>query len=924
MFKRLPFIILSLLFIHASVFAGSGIGSAVEPRNDFAQTPGFADAEYLDVYDIAVRAEIMFEGIFNKRGDGWYTTPHLMNNYFRYDSSDRYLKDQDWKDHWGQTMWLDVAFKPATWASAQFGLMFIGDYASRYWTTVNHPHRMFDNDQVITQFSWNTAKAEIHNDWAKLQYKRNLFHYHWGYEGDLFNIYQAETGPNNLLMITGRPMPEWYQLNMEGKAGNFELQYGEPITDYKQGFYLKYRNIFGSNMNFFYVDHEIPYGDEGERMRTAEVSTDFNISGSTLQLGAKFRPFRIGDTYDYVAERNVTNGTNGTDLLIKQDRTNMGDAFGGAAKVAIPKSLWFDVVTMGYLYEGISAGNKQKFDIAVQQAITPELTGHFAYVRQKPLLQALPARGSKWGPDLLQARGPNQPFWVWWRNAQTGWDNRETDEFTFTFTYDPTPETWFYQYEPNTLDAWNLNPEEDALLSFAAQVKLTRYMGGTDRQVPRNEYGEIVWEGYSGLPVYGALPTNRYLGSLIFLTRIFFDDYEIIYDFEVGEDPATLSTAYTSQEVFLKEITGFFKTNLAVNKAPYKFRAGYGKDVWGPNDWHRDYGASFDEVYYAQISREFTKCIIAGVDYVGGRKTDYYIVKKIDGDTATRNELGTFDEVRTYLRLIFEGLFKFGTKPRIEKDETLPTCSLSLDPDVIMPSKGQKTTLYPLAYDENGIATWEIRLLDKHSKLVYTFSGLGECPESVKWNGKDFENRYLPDDVYDAQLIVSDTFGNIAKSNICQVRLITPELKVEATDRGLKLSFSSKVLFDFDKTNIKPSADKILREATRILNSYVKNDISVEGHTDAYGSDEYNQGLSERRARSVANYLSKLGVDRNRMSTVGMGERYPVATNKTAAGRELNRRVEILILKKDPEGNKTTKETNVEYVPQKNKKGETK
>ena len=163
-------------------------------------------------------------------------------------------------------MWLDVAFKPATWASAQFGLMFIADYASRYWTTVNHPHRMFDDGQIIPKFSWNTAKAEIHNDWAKLQYNRNQFHYHWGYEGDLFDIYQAETDPYNLLMITGRAMPEWYQLNMEGKAGDIELQYGEPITDYKQGFYLKYKNIFGSNINFFYVDHEIPYGDEGERM----------------------------------------------------------------------------------------------------------------------------------------------------------------------------------------------------------------------------------------------------------------------------------------------------------------------------------------------------------------------------------------------------------------------------------------------------------------------------------------------------------------------------------------------------------------------------------------------------------------------------------------------------------------------------------
>ena len=917
-FKRVSLIIAQLLCIPLLAFAGNGIGSAVEPRHDFAQTPGFVDAEYLDVYDIAVRAEVMFEGIFNKKGDYWYTTPHVMNNYFRYDSSNHYLQDQDWKDRWGQTMWLDVAFKPATWASAQFGLMFISDYASRYWMPVNHPHRMFDTGAIIPQFSWNTAKAEIHNDWAKLQYNRNQFHYHWGYEGDLFNIYQAETGPNDLLMVTGRAVPEWYQLNMEGKAGDFELQYGQPITDYKQGFYLKYKNILGSNLNLFYVDHEIPYGDEGERMRTAELSTDFNLSGSTLQLGAKFRPFRTGDTYDYVAERNVTNGTNGTDLLIKQDRTSIGDAFGGAVKLSMPNKLGLDFITLGYLYEGISAGNRQKADIAVQKAFTPSFTGHFAYMWQQPLLQAVPARARKGGgPDLLTPRGPNQPFWVWWRNPQTGWDNRETDEFTFTFTYDPTPETWFYRYEPNTLDAWNLNPEEDALVSFAAQIKLIRYMGGTDRQVGRDEYGEIVWENYSGLPVCGALPTDRYLGSLVFLTRLFLDDYEVIYDFEVGEDPATFSQSYTGQEVFLKEITGFFKTNLAINKAPYKFRIGYGKDVWGPNDWHRDYGSSFDEVYYAQISREFTKCIIAGVDYVGGRKTDYYVVKKIDNVKNVRNELGTFDEVRTYVRLIFDGLFKFGTKPRIEKDETIPTCSLSLDPDVIMPTKGQKTTLYPLAHDDNGIATWEIRLLDKNSKIVYTFNGLGECPESVKWNGKDFENRYLPDDVYDAQLIVSDPFGNIAKSNICQVRLITPELKVEATDRGLKLSFSSQVLFDFDKTNIKASADRILREATRILNSYVKNDISVEGHTDAYGSDEYNQGLSERRARSVANYLAKLGVDRNRMTEVGLGERYPIATNKTAAGRELNRRVEILILKRDTQNNQMKKEANVEYVPHK-------
>lgn len=67
--------------------------------------------------------------------------------------------------------------------------------------------------------------------------------------------------------------------------------------------------------------------------------------------------------------------------------------------------------------------------------------------------------------------------------------------------------------------------------------------------------------------------------SFYFLTRMFFEDVEVLYDFEVGEDVATLSAPYTHQESFLKEITGYFKTSLSVNVAPYKFKVGYAKDV---------------------------------------------------------------------------------------------------------------------------------------------------------------------------------------------------------------------------------------------------------------------------------------------------------------------------------------------------------
>jgi outer membrane protein OmpA-like peptidoglycan-associated protein len=100
------------------------------------------------------------------------------------------------------------------------------------------------------------------------------------------------------------------------------------------------------------------------------------------------------------------------------------------------------------------------------------------------------------------------------------------------------------------------------------------------------------------------------------------------------------------------------------------------------------------------------------------------------------------------------------------------------------------------------------------------------------------------------------------------------------------------VNFDFDKANIRPDAAVILDEAVHLLGSSGPS-VSVEGHTDAIGTDAYNQGLSERRANSVKKYLVEHGVDGSRLSTVGYGESRPIASNETREGRALNRRVEL-------------------------------
>lgn len=119
--------------------------------------------------------------------------------------------------------------------------------------------------------------------------------------------------------------------------------------------------------------------------------------------------------------------------------------------------------------------------------------------------------------------------------------------------------------------------------------------------------------------------------------------------------------------------------------------------------------------------------------------------------------------------------------------------------------------------------------------------------------------------------------------------------KVERVGEGIQVTFDSGLLYDFDSDVVKADARTNLRELALSLSKYPDSDLQIIGHTDSQGSDSYNQTLSERRARSAANYLSSQGVASSRIMTRGLGEMEPVATNDTDAGRMANRRVEVAI-----------------------------
>ena len=123
-----------------------------------------------------------------------------------------------------------------------------------------------------------------------------------------------------------------------------------------------------------------------------------------------------------------------------------------------------------------------------------------------------------------------------------------------------------------------------------------------------------------------------------------------------------------------------------------------------------------------------------------------------------------------------------------------------------------------------------------------------------------------------------------------------PGATVERVGEGIQVTFDSGLLYDFDSDRILPAAASNLRNLASSLGKYPDTDILIVGHTDATGSDEYNNRLSQQRADAASRFLAAEGVSSNRLRTSGRGELEPIATNETAAGQQANRRIEIAII----------------------------
>ena len=133
-----------------------------------------------------------------------------------------------------------------------------------------------------------------------------------------------------------------------------------------------------------------------------------------------------------------------------------------------------------------------------------------------------------------------------------------------------------------------------------------------------------------------------------------------------------------------------------------------------------------------------------------------------------------------------------------------------------------------------------------------------------------------------------------AKSDAARLQAEVDDLKAKSTNRGLVMTLGD-VLFDTGKAELNAGAARKLDQLAQFLTEHTDRKVQIDGFTDSVGADAYNEELSRRRADAVKSALMSRGVDASRIGTQGYGKAYPVASNNDSGGRQLNRRVEVVI-----------------------------
>ncbi len=498
---------------------------------------------------------------------------------------------------------------------------------------VNDEHRL---SQRNDHFTVDSLLVKYNRAWLSASIFSGVGHTDWRDWGDLFDLFPEQFDVDNYKRVSGRRVPRGAEVNVRGAFGDLQLIAGPELVwgNGKSAFARWNVRLGGIDAAAFYADEEIVWGREGEHLRAAEISFRARPEKlSRLALAVLYRPFRLNWPYTFVEEVQRGQSFQGTKYKIYHARTRQKDALGVIVEFERARLPFFFNVHTTYTYCGLASGNKSEISIGLEKMLARSFNLDTEFTYRTPLKEPNPrifeGTVDNSGPNFLSPRGPDDPFWV---NA----DNRKAYLLSLILLYDPTPATRFNKYRPNILEEWNLNPLENASFAFALRYTASHFPTATDLQTYVNEFGNRVWEPSS---TFGLWPTRRPIHFFEFLGRIGLSKRQnncLILKLKAGQSLATSGLAYGSNTPREKPITGLTDIALSGKWKAVNFGVEFGRSVWGPEEWHRRFGATIDRRYGAQVSIQTSRHSYLELRYTRYREVDNKYLAL---------ELGPFDEM---------------------------------------------------------------------------------------------------------------------------------------------------------------------------------------------------------------------------------------------------------------------------------------
>ncbi|MCP4482719.1 MAG: hypothetical protein GY817_08230 [bacterium] len=757
-----------------------------------------------------------------------------------------------------------------------------GGYDS-LWRPVNNISRIESKNQYLE-----LKQAELNYNYAsyKFKYFKGIPRNNWKYSGDMFNFLPAQYESDRYLNIAGKAIPEGLQFDSTDLFGGFlNVIYGEPVWGKSDSLYVKYRYswLFYFDSYFLYKYEKIPwkvsYGDDYQQAYQFSTAVK-HLFPFSIQLGVSHNPFRNGRGYQHVQEVGKGSGYQKSKYVVNNSTTTDSDTFGYALNIDYENEEKKYNIHLTGEYLNILAGNKKELSLKFLKSFYFGLLFNIDATYREPIIAANPVIYNYQLKDSsgveFASRGESSPFRVDNSNRKCSIVNIGFSWFQSIYN----PEL-LYKYDVGLLEGWNINKEDNTSLAVALNYKLKHYQGSADGQYYDDDSGNIVWDSPMAL---GLMPFKVPLETMQFLIKgRLSDKLSYLFIAQRGDSIATGSAAY-EQNLNSKKVVTFNDFTTRIGYKTYFLDFEYKENYWGPEEWHRFFGLTYDNLFSLEIGKDFGKFGVFSID------TMKVIQNNPDIDST---ELPSFEEFTLKWTYNFSRIYALrndGVSKKsnsLENDNKAPEVEVYKNIDFLSVNDdglNDSVEFTINAKDDTAIERWIIKIESESGELIYKKEGLGLVPSYFEWGGRPYEilSEGLDAGIYQFKVYAVDVFGNFVETTPLKFRVSTAEsiltkdlyykmkdrvkVKIEEDYNKIIFSFDLDTIYSIEKGSVNISTLSLLKN---ILYSKELYKIKIITYLKQEARKNYGTSFARKISARLAQELVSYGIDINIINPIG-------------------------------------------------------